>query len=408
MRFSESRITRVIVRGFRSLADVKVDLDPTVTVLVGPNSSGKSSFVDALMFLQQAILDSPQQAFQRRGGIARVVTATARHPATISIEVHIRSRMPDAFEGSYFIQFRTEQEGQDKFWLMNESCEISWSSEPAPHSFSVKRELKDGRPGELEWDSIKEIRPRLAENRLALALMSGLKWFEPVYQALTLFSSYAITSNALRSLQESDSGNRLAVDGSNAASVLKRLSEVDKSCYDRVVETMSRIVPSIEKIAPIKEGRSVTLFFDESFGGKKRKLPASSMSDGTLQMLGVLLAAYQEEALTLIGLEEPEAAVHPGVMAVLAEALQEAGQRVQVLITTHSPDLITRFNIEALRAVDRNTLGMTQIAPIAGSQQEAIRRRLFTAGELHRIEGLRPSSATGEESNKDAHANSNR
>jgi predicted ATPase len=201
-------------------------------------------------------------------------------------------------------------------------------------------------------------------------------------------------------LQKPDSGNRLAVDGSNAASVLKRLFEVDKSRYQRVVQTMSQIVPSIQKIeiAPIEEGRSVTLSFDESFGSRRKcSFRAASMSDGTLQMLGILLAAYQEEALTLIGFEEPEVTVHPGVMAVLAEALQEAGLRVQVLVTTHSPDLITCFDTNALRVVERSTDGLTIIAPILESQLESIRERLFTAGEIHRIEGLRPSIKTSRE-----------
>jgi predicted ATP-dependent endonuclease of OLD family len=81
----------------------------------------------------------------------------------------------------------------------------------------------------------------------------------------------------------------------------------------------------------------------------------------------------------------------------LAEALQEAGLRTQVLITTHSPDLISRFGTEMLRAVERTPDGVTVIAPIIESQREAIRRRLFTAGELHRIEGLRPSQSVSEE-----------
>jgi predicted ATPase len=87
---------------------------------------------------------------------------------------------------------------------------------------------------------------------------------------------------------------------------------------------------------------------------------------------------------------------------VLAEALQEAALRTQILITTHNPDLITRFDVDALRAVERNADGVTVIAPVAESQREAIRRRLFTAGEIHRIEGLRPSTTVPEGSSNDA------
>ena len=120
------------------------------------------------------------------------------------------------------------------------------------------------------------------------------------------------------------------------------------------------------------------------------------MSDGTLYVLGILLAVYQPRPPTLVGLEEPETAIHPGAAAALAETIQEAGLRTQVLVTTHSPDLITRFDTDSLRAVERID-GLTVIAPIAKEQREAIRLRLFTAGELHRIEGLRPSRPVPEE-----------
>ena len=108
--FSEAIITRVVVRGFRSLENVAVDLDK-VTVLVGPNGSGKSSFVDALAFLQQSLTASPQEAFQSRGGVEQVLTQTGQRPVTISIKVHIQSRAPGDFAGTYF-QIRDEGKAQ--------------------------------------------------------------------------------------------------------------------------------------------------------------------------------------------------------------------------------------------------------------------------------------------------------
>ena len=388
-KFSEALITRVVVRGFRSLENVAVNLEP-VTVLVGPNGSGKSSFIDALAFLRQALHSSPQVAFQSRGGFEEVLTRTGSKPNTVSIEVQIQSRTEAAFSGSYSIKFELKR--RPKQLVVKESCEMTVGPERAVHRFRVE----DG-----EWKvSAEGVEPQLAEGRLALPLMTGLKYFAPMYSALTSIHVYHIGLDTLMAWQRSERGAQLLMDGSNAASVLQRLQKTDEVSYQRVVQAVSSIVPSIRNVdvTTRHRGRELTFAFSESFVGHQDvSFRAASMSDGTLHALGILLAAYQENPPTLIAFEEPEAAVHPGAAAVLAEALQEAGLRTQVLLTTHSPDLITRFDMDALRAVDRNASGVTVIAPIAESQREAIRRRLFTAGELHRIEGLRPSQSVSEE-----------
>ena len=388
-RFSKALLTRVVVRGFRSLENVTVNLGP-VTVLVGPNGSGKSSFIDALAFLRQALHSSPQAAFQSRGGFDQVLIQTGSKPDTVSIEVQIQSRTEAAFSGSYFVRFELKK--RPARLAVEESCEMTVGPERAVHRFRVK---------EGQWKvSVEGVEPQLAEDRLALPLMTGLEYFAPMYNALTSVHVYHIGLDTLRAWQKPDRGAQLVMDGSNAASVLQRLREADEVSYQRVVQTVSSMVPSIRNVdvTTRQRGRELTFAFSESFVGHRDvSFRAAGMSDGTLHALGILLAAYQENPPTLIALEEPEAAVHPGAAAVLAEALQEAGLRTQVLLTTHSPDLITRFDVDALRAVERNPSGVTVIAPVAESQREAIRRRLFTAGELHRIEGLRPSQSVSEE-----------
>lgn len=391
-KFSDALITRVAVRGFRSLENVVVDLEP-VTVLVGPNGTGKSSFVDALAFLQQSLTVSPQEAFRSRGGVKQVRTLTGQRPPTLAIEVDIKSRAEGLFSGSYSARFRLKAD--NTFSIPEEVCEMTTGTERTVHRFVVQHG---------KWiESVAGAEPKLTRNWLALPVLSGIEYFAPMYNALTTMHPYNVTPEALRAWQESGRGDQLALDGSNAVSVLKQLIDEDEPLYRRIVQAVSQIVPSIREITPKGLARALTLAFSESFVGHKDvSFDASSMSDGTLQVLGILLAVYQPEAPTLVGFEEPETAVHPGAAAVLAEALQEAGLRTQILITTHSPDLITRFDVESLRAVDRTADGVTVIAPIAESQREAIRRRLFTAGEIHRMEGLRPSPPISEESSNDA------
>ena len=103
----------------------------------------------------------------------------------------------------------------------------------------------------------------------------------------------------------------------------------------------------------------------------------------------MLTALFQDPAPSLIGLEEPELAIHPGAMAVLSDTMMEAALRGQILVATHSPDLIDRLPIECIRAVIAED-GLTKVGRVAEHQLESVRENLFTAGELHSMEGLQP------------------
>ena len=99
----------------------------------------------------------------------------------------------------------------------------------------------------------------------------------------------------------------------------------------------------------------------------------------------------REEGASLVGIEEPEAALHPAAAGVLLGALREASESTQVLVTSHSPDLLDDESIatDSLLAVSANG-GATQIAPIDPTGRGALRERLYTAGELLRLDQLRP------------------
>ena len=92
---------------------------------------------------------------------------------------------------------------------------------------------------------------------------------------------------------------------------------------------------------PTKHGNKLSLEFTQEWGEKKRlKFEAFSMSDGTLRALGLLTAVYQSSAPSLIAIEEPEATIHPGALGAILDILRAATQKMQVVVTTHSPELL--------------------------------------------------------------------
>ena len=117
----------------------------------------------------------------------------------------------------------------------------------------------------------------------------------------------------------------------------------------------------------------------------------ANISDGTLRAFGVLLALFQakdrppHDPISLVGIEEPEASVHPAAAGVLWDAMNEASHFTQVLATTHSVELLDRKDVgpESLLVVEMVD-GETRIGPVDQVGQSIIRDRLATPGELLR------------------------
>jgi predicted ATP-binding protein involved in virulence len=90
---------------------------------------------------------------------------------------------------------------------------------------------------------------------------------------------------------------------------------------------------------------------------------------------------------TTIGVEEPELTVHPGALPLLFDYLKQASRRSQVIITTHSPDLLDLMDVEDVRVVTREQ-GITRVEVMAEKQRTAVRSRLVSLSEVMRAEGL--------------------
>jgi predicted ATPase len=126
------------------------------------------------------------------------------------------------------------------------------------------------------------------------------------------------------------------------------------------------------------------------------------MSDGTLRAFGVLIALFQSSnsqahRVPLVGIEEPEIALHPAAAGVLRDSLRDASRKTQVIVTSHSPDLLDDREIpdEWIMPVVAEQ-GVTTIGPLDEAGRCAIKERLYTAGELLRLDQLRPEISTAQ------------
>ncbi len=113
------------------------------------------------------------------------------------------------------------------------------------------------------------------------------------------------------------------------------------------------------------------------------------MSAGTLLALGLLTAVYQRSIPALLTIEEPEEGIHPGAISVILDVLRFASERAQLIVTTHSPDILDADWLEDrhIRMVTWQD-GATRVMPLSVGSRDALRKHLMSAGELLRSNAL--------------------
>ena len=231
--------------------------------------------------------------------------------------------------------------------------------------------------------------------------VAGYPAFRPVYEALAGMGFYSIHPERMRELQSPDPGELLRQDGSNIASVLASLKAGAPESAERVSKYLSKVVPGTVGVESKTVGPKVTVEFRQQVAGDRNpwRFLANNVSDGTLRVFGVLMALYQVAGMDsgkakLIGIEEPEGCLHPAAGAVLTDVLREASDKTQVIVTSHSADLLDRdtISLESILAVVHEH-GETRLGPLDEAGRSALREHLFTAGELLRMDQLTPDPA---------------
>jgi predicted ATPase len=391
-------ITRVRVKNFRSLADVDVTLGP-LTVLVGRNGAGKSAFVDVLRFVRDALRFDLETAIMQRGGIAALRCSVPGSKPGLKITITMEDiRIRSWGEYSFVIESkvrRSKTEGE--YRVKQEYCRAGRAKSSIDAGFEAKegKVVKKVGHAELVFGDFRIDPTILVLSKIYIP--SNVLAFP--YSSLTSTSFYSIFPNILRAPQRPISKHRLADNGENLASVLQQIKK-DGQWFPDLLSALNRIVGDVSDLRVRQAGGYlITELQHRVQNGTAPWFALDQESDGTLRILGLLVGLYHDVERTLIAIEEPELTLYPGVLGVLSNVLREASLRNQILITTQSPDLISRFGVNELRVVERVD-GVTQIGPIDEIQRETLNEQLFSAGDLLRIEGLhrRPVEPVGSES----------
>jgi predicted ATPase len=382
-----------VIQNYKSIAFCDVPLGP-LNFLVGLNGSGKSNFVDALRFCRDALRKSLEQAFSDRGSN---LAALGHDPWETEHIFGMRFEILLADGRSARYSFSLCRQPLRGFAVSREECIISANDGGDPTTFSV-----DSGVAQTSFGGP----PALSDGQLYLVHAAGAPQVRPVYDALANLEFYDPDPRRMKIVMDS-SGRPgvLDTDGENAASVLSRIEADDQWAKVRIEEYMRRILPGLIGIG-IENFRSHKfLTFAQSGEGIFRLgFTADSMSDGTLRALAILIALFQRAqgstTPSLIAIEEPETGIHPAAAGILLDSLIERSNFVQILVTSHSTDLLDSKDLpsDAILSVEMSA-GGTRIGKLNAASRATLKKRLFTAGELLRMDDLHPEPADVEHAN---------
>lgn len=376
-------LSKVNLRQFRSFRLVEVDFD-NPTFLVGQNGAGKSNFTDALSFLAEAMASPLQAAFDRRGGTGAVGTvfrrsSTRGRAGTLVLSVQLEDLNEETKSACYAM--KTSPKGDHGFAVEQETCVVEMRN-------GSKNFFK--RSNGMFESNVPSLEPALECGALVLPLIGGHAKFQPVLRFLSEMRVYRIEPWALRNMQDPDSGLRLRPDGSNAASVLREIQRRSPHGFQEACELLAAIAPQTVGVTPKAHGNKLSLQFTQQWSASKKvKFDAFSMSDGTLRAVGLIAAVFQRSTPSVLVIEEPEATMHPGALGAVLDLVEHASRNMQVVVTTHSPEVLDASWIEGrhLRIVKWGN-GATEILPASDASQRIIGDGVMRAGELLRSNAL--------------------
>ena len=130
--------------------------------------------------------------------------------------------------------------------------------------------------------------------------------------------------------------------GENLVLVIYNLIHEDFEFEESLNQMIKDILPVTRKIRALSLGR-IAVIFEWHVEGCSDPSFLDEMSDGTVRMLCWAVILNSPKLPSLIVIEEPELGIHPAWMPILAEWIKRAAQKTQVIVTTHSPDLLDHF-----------------------------------------------------------------
>ena len=342
MRFIQS----VHVDGLLSFPPEMETLElSSLNVLIGPNASGKSNFIEMLELLRATSTDFAS-AIRDGGGAGEWLWKGSVPRRAAEIAVVLEEGPPTGRPLRYMLQFT---DVKSRVEVVDEAVEELEPRPGEPDVFFYYRfqrghpaiNIRNRRGTRTEWRLQRE---SLAPDQSVLAqrkdpdLYPEVTWVGRSFGSIQTFREWTFGRYVpLRQPQPADlPENSLLPDSRNLALVLNQIEYTGETRFD---DLLRKFFPRFQRMSTRVSGGTVQFYLHET--GFTAPIPATRLSDGTIRFVALLATLLTPSPPPLVCIEEPELGLHPDAVALLADLLIEASDRMQLVVTTHSDALVS-------------------------------------------------------------------
>lgn len=393
---------------FRCLKYVRQELGP-FHALVGPNASGKTTFLDVVTFLSKMINDGIESALhERTNNFYDLLWNQKGSFFELAVEAIIPDRFLHTLQKKGFDSYRYEikvgflKDTNEPGILEERALLKTWSPPPQQHLKLFPRDVTppqsilankksnigvrtvlsktgDGydhfysetvrKPGKGWYPAI-----RLGPKKSALANLHEDETKFPISSWFKRLLSDGVQSIILNSLlirraSPPGQGKGFKPDGSNLPWVIEELKKSSPKNFLNWIRHIQTALPDVEDIRTVEREDDRHRYIKILYNGGLQ-VPSWMASDGTLRLLALTLPAYIGDMQGIYLIEEPENGVHPKAVKTIVDSLSSVYD-AQVLLATHSPVILGDVKPSEVLCFTKDKNGATDI--IIGSRHPKLR-----------------------------------
>jgi predicted ATPase len=310
-------ISRIQIENYKSFGKVDIEPHPSVNLLIGPNSSGKSNFLEALQFgkVKDRILENPQSFFDSYKSSIR------------------RKNGVDGFSIELFVNDLREKQ--------DSSLGLNVNASACNFSLNTQRDNQFGSGKYLHIVGMPAFVVELTKDDQRDAHSVDLHFSE---FKLNHVASYQAAVNSMRREILSSKFETLDPDLGNVALLIHNLDQYHREgLFKDFLTLLKELTNEFDRVAAppsSSPGHIELCFFSNGVAYSPQEV-----SDGILLFTALLAILHLPEPPQVILLEEPENGIHPRRLAEIVSLIRRLAEEkeVQFFITTHSPIILDQF-----------------------------------------------------------------
>lgn len=365
-------LEKVKLLNFKSHKSTEFNLDSSrLHALVGQNSSGKTSVLQAIHYLSMLTNSDFTNVFQNE-------------------------RAPE---------FLTTI-GQDRMSVTGSGFWEDSHQENCNASYSWKKSSDGGWSPMEAWEVGKNIEMR---DTMSSSLSEAPSFItESLRYAVHL---KLVASDLTKAAYSDEIEPQLDFDSSLLAPTLDYIRAEAPDKFQALQEMLQRIVPGVRKIGvrrakvPVNRQRSIevdgkSIFYEESqeMIGQEvvldmntgERIPSHAISEGTMLTLGLLTVLMNPKQPNLVLLDDIEQGLHPkaqrDLMTVFKEIIQ-ANPNLQIIFSTHSPYIVDELTPSQVHVLSNTKSGFTRSKRLDEHPDVEWAKQTLTTGEFWDAEG---------------------